>query len=201
MISRRSAPFTRPALFVCAVVLGAAPVACSVPHATAPPRIAGGTFEASGVVDVPGTNGVLFVDDNRTTEIFWMELTAERRQAGPAVKIPLGATVIDPEAMASDGAHYYLVGSQSIESTEGDGIIRFRFDASRRQDYSRVIYLLNGESRPETGSRKTAAPVHDPPLRRFDSGTVLGRRVLAQYGPRATGGVHSSRHVRHSIQS
>ena len=54
-------------------------------------------FEASGVVDVPDSGGVLFVDDTRAAEIFWMELTADGRQAAPAVKVPLGATVIDPE--------------------------------------------------------------------------------------------------------
>src|SRR5215475_6483320 len=31
----------------------------------------GGLFEASDVVSVPGTDGVLFVDDNRSNEVFW----------------------------------------------------------------------------------------------------------------------------------
>src|SRR3712207_2160569 len=34
----------------------------------------GGTFEASGVAHVPGTDGVLFVDDGRWEEIFWMRV-------------------------------------------------------------------------------------------------------------------------------
>jgi hypothetical protein len=34
----------------------------------------GGMFEASGVVHAPGTDGVLFVDDGRPNEIFWMRL-------------------------------------------------------------------------------------------------------------------------------
>ena len=34
----------------------------------------GGLFEASGVVAVPGTDGVLFVDDNRADEVLWMRL-------------------------------------------------------------------------------------------------------------------------------
>jgi hypothetical protein len=115
-------------------MLGAALAACGVAHATVPPTIAGGTFEASGVVQVPETNGVLFVDDNHAKEIFWMELSADGRQVGPAVPIPLGATVVDPEAMTSDGTYFYLVGSQSTSrGTEGDGIVRFRFDASKRQ--------------------------------------------------------------------
>jgi len=138
MISRRFTPFSRPALFASVALLGAVPAACSVPHAITPQRIAGGTFEASGVVAVPASNAVLFVDDNRTTEIFWMELTADGHQAGPAVKIPLGATVIDPEAMTTDGTYFYLVGSQSTKGTEGDGILRFRFDASRRRVIERA---------------------------------------------------------------
>ena len=95
-------------------------------------------FEASGVVEVPD-NGVLFVDDNSSTEILWMELSADGRQLGPAVKVPLGATVIDPEAMTTDGTYFYLVGSQSMsKGTQGDGIVRFRFDASRRQVVERA---------------------------------------------------------------
>ena len=43
----------------------------------------GGTFEASGVAYVPGTDGVLFVDDGRPDEIFWMQIGEDRKQAGP----------------------------------------------------------------------------------------------------------------------
>ena len=126
------------AWFVLGVLMSAAPAACTIPDATAPPRIAGGMFEASGVVGVPD-NGVLFVDDNSSTEIFWMELSADGRQVGPAVKVPLGATVIDPEAMTTDGTYFYLVGSQSMsKGTQSDGIVRFRFDASRHQVVERA---------------------------------------------------------------
>ena len=34
----------------------------------------GGPFESSGVVSVPGTDAVLFVDDGRVREIYWMQL-------------------------------------------------------------------------------------------------------------------------------
>ena len=34
----------------------------------------GGTFEASGVIDVPDRNAVLFVDDGRQGEVFWLQL-------------------------------------------------------------------------------------------------------------------------------
>lgn len=138
MISKRFMSLPRAAWFVLGALMSAAPAACTIPDATAPPRIAGGTFEASGVVEVAG-NGVLFVDDNSSTEIFWMELSADGRQVRPAVKVPLGATVIDPEAMTTDGTYFYLVGSQSMsKGTQGDGIVRFRFDASRRQVVERA---------------------------------------------------------------
>jgi hypothetical protein len=90
----------------------------------------GGTFEASGVAHVPGTDGVLFVDDGRTDEVFWMRLGEERRQAGAITPVRLGASVIDLEGITTDGAHFYVVGSQS-KSKGGDlaGLVRFRFDA------------------------------------------------------------------------
>jgi hypothetical protein len=140
MISRWLGSPTRRAFFASAALLGAACAGCSIPHAAAPPRIAGGRFEASGVVEVPASNGVLFVDDKNPEHIFWMELTADARQASPAVKVPLGATVVDPEDITTDGAHFYVVGSQSKpEGTEGDGILRFRFDSSQR----RVVELAS----------------------------------------------------------
>jgi len=140
MISRRVGSPTQHALLSSAALLGAALAACGTPHASGPPRIAGGRFEASGVVAVPASNGGLFVDDKSTNHIFWMELSADGHQAGPAVKVPLGATVADPEDITTDGTHFYLVGSQSSSrSAEGDGILRFRFDASQR----RVVELAS----------------------------------------------------------
>ena len=55
------------------------------------------------------------------------------------MKVPLGATVIDPEAMTTDGTYFYLVGSQSMsKGTQSDGIVRLRFDASRHQVVERA---------------------------------------------------------------
>jgi hypothetical protein len=89
----------------------------------------GGTFEASGVAHVPGTDGVLFVDDGRTGEVFWMRLGEGRSQAGTIKAVRLGASVIDLEGITTDGSHFYVVGSQS-KSKGGDltGLVRFRFD-------------------------------------------------------------------------
>ena len=95
-----------------------------------PAAFDGDTFEASGVVHVPGTDGVLFVDDGRTDEIFWMRLGEGRSQTGAIKAVKLGTSVIDLEGITTDGSHFYVVGSQS-KSKGGDlaGLVRFRFDA------------------------------------------------------------------------
>ena len=76
-------------------------------------NVSGGTFEASGVVQVPGTEAVLFVDDGRTTEIFWMRLGEDRKQSGAIKTIDIGTSIIDLEGITTDGAYFYVVGSQS----------------------------------------------------------------------------------------
>ena len=90
----------------------------------------GGTFEASGVAQVPGTAAVLFVDDGRPDEIFLMQLGEDRMQEGPIKSVKLGASVIDLEGITTDGSHFYIVGSQS-KSEGGDltGLVRFKFHA------------------------------------------------------------------------
>jgi pSer/pThr/pTyr-binding forkhead associated (FHA) protein len=91
----------------------------------------GGTFEASGVVAVPGTNGVLIVDDNRTEEVLWMEIDDSGRQAGPIKPIPLGVTVDDPEGITFDGSYFYVIGSQSNPNAgDRNALVRFTFDAA-----------------------------------------------------------------------
>ena len=96
--------------------------------------IAGGPFESSGVAYVPGSRGVLFVDDGRGRQIFWMELSADGAQQGSAVPVELGADVMDLEGITSSRTHFYLVGSQSkAAGIEGDGLVRFRFNAGTRQ--------------------------------------------------------------------
>jgi hypothetical protein len=107
----------------CAVLLAAAGVAACLAAQTSgqahgggarpPQSIAGGRFEASGVAHVPGTSGVLFVDDGRNREIFWMEVGADGSQKSPAVRVPLAADITDLEGITTDGASFYVVGSQS----------------------------------------------------------------------------------------
>jgi hypothetical protein len=91
--------------------------------------IDGGRFEASGLAAVPGTNQLLFVDDDRTREIFALTFDAASRQSAPARSIPLGADVTDLEGVTTDGRYFYVVGSQSKRSGfDGDGLVRFRYD-------------------------------------------------------------------------
>jgi hypothetical protein len=98
--------------------------------------IQGGTFEASGVVHVAGTDGFLFVDDGRDDAVFWLRVDKDGRQLEPAVAVPLGVRVGDLEGITTDGTWYYAVGSQSKpEFVNGAGLVRFRFDpAARRID-------------------------------------------------------------------
>lgn len=95
---------------------------------------AGGRFEASGVVHVPGSDGVLFVDDDRTEEVFFMRLGADRKQAGAISAVKFAANIIDLEGITTDGTHFYIVGSQS-KPTGGDltGLARFKFDAKAQR--------------------------------------------------------------------
>ena len=64
---------------------------------------AGGTFEASGVVYVPGSDGVLFVDDDHTDEVFWMKIGDDRKQAGKITPVKIATNIIDLEGITTDG--------------------------------------------------------------------------------------------------
>ncbi|HEX8091539.1 MAG TPA: hypothetical protein VF762_21980, partial [Blastocatellia bacterium] len=89
----------------------------------------GEAFEASGVVFVPGTNGVLFIDDNKEDKIFWMQVDESGQQAGDVKPIPLGVRVQDPEGITFDGSYYYIIGSQSIDKRgDENALVRFAFD-------------------------------------------------------------------------
>lgn len=93
--------------------------------------IEGGTFEASDVVQVPGTDGVLFVDDNHEAKVFWMQMNDDGEQVGTVKPVNLGASVADPEGITGDGSNFYIVGSQS-KANGGDQntLLRFQFDAA-----------------------------------------------------------------------
>ena len=101
---------------------------------TSPIRaIAGGTFEASGLVAVPGSRYVLFSDDGRAREVFAVAIGDDGLQSGSARAVRLDASVTDAEGMTTDGAYVYMVGSQSKRTGhDGDGLVRFRFDSATR---------------------------------------------------------------------
>jgi hypothetical protein len=125
-----------------------------------PPRaIRGGSFEASGVVAVPGANGVLIVDDGRPKHVLWMALSASGTQVGEVVAVPIHADVVDMEDITTDGQFFYVVGSQSQGGgRKADGLVRFRFhpdslstsDVERatglRQMLAAVVPELQGDS-------------------------------------------------------
>ncbi|HZF37453.1 MAG TPA: DUF3616 domain-containing protein [Blastocatellia bacterium] len=90
----------------------------------------GGAFEASDVVYVPGTDGVLFVDDNRSDEVLWMRLDQDGNQVGEIKPIKIGVSVEDPEGITFDGSWFYVVGSQSgTKVEETNALVRFHFDS------------------------------------------------------------------------
>jgi hypothetical protein len=98
-----------------------------------PQPISGGWFEASGVVPVQDGRQFLFVADDYPSELFLIEVDGTRQRGDP-VRIPLDAHITDPEAMTWDGRYYYVVGSQSKPTGfDGDGLIRFTYDATRRR--------------------------------------------------------------------
>jgi hypothetical protein len=95
-----------------------------VPHA-----FEGTSFESSGVVFVPGTNGVLFVDDGRSSGCFWMQLDDSGQQLGPVKYVHIDASIEDPESITTDGTYFYIMGSQSEPAAGSrNAFARFKFD-------------------------------------------------------------------------
>jgi hypothetical protein len=89
----------------------------------------GTPIEASGVASVPGSDGVLIVDNGRNGQVFWMQLDAEGKQAGPIKTIPIGVNIEDIEGITTDGKYFYVVSSLSRpKAISSAGLVRFRFD-------------------------------------------------------------------------
>jgi hypothetical protein len=90
----------------------------------------GDKFEASGVAAVPGTDGVLFVDNGRMGQVFWMRLDQNGKQAGAIKALSLGVSIEDIEGITTDGTYFYVVSSQSRpKAIASTGLVRFKFDA------------------------------------------------------------------------
>lgn len=89
----------------------------------------GGTFEASGVAQVPGTNYILFVDDGRPDEVLLAEIDSAGQQTGGVKILKIGQGIENPEGITTDGSYFYVVGSQSNPKRgEANSIARFAFD-------------------------------------------------------------------------
>jgi hypothetical protein len=99
-----------------------------------PVPIAGGQFQPSAVVHVPGTQQYLFVDDDRYSDVFVIDIGNDRIQRGNARRVPLSARVTDMEGLTWDGKYFYAVGSQSKPTgSDGDGLVRFTYDPTTRR--------------------------------------------------------------------
>lgn len=104
-------------------------------------KISGGRFEASGVAAVPDAHGVLFVDDSKPDQVFYMPLNELGEQEGPIKPIPLGVSVENPEGITQLGTHFLIVGALATpESNSLGGVASFDFDPAT-QTVSRAVLL------------------------------------------------------------
>jgi pSer/pThr/pTyr-binding forkhead associated (FHA) protein len=100
--------------------------------------------EASGVIQVPNTEGVLLVDDSKANEILWMQLDSTGQQAGQIKFVNFGGDVSDPEGITYDGSFFYLVGSQShAEAAQRNALARFTFDPASQAIQGRAEVMSN----------------------------------------------------------
>lgn len=156
----------------------------------------GGVFEASGVVQVPGTDGVYFVDDGRPAQILWMMLDQTAHQSGPIKPVDLGVSVADPESIAYGGSFFYVMGSQSdSRAGERNALVRFALDPSthslvgqaevmtdlRSFLFANVPELKGLEAKGEDGGVNVEGIAYDPTSDRLMLGLrspVVGGKAL-----------------------
>jgi hypothetical protein len=147
-------------LFFVALTCAAVVVASAQSTLVPPIPFRTGVFEASGVVDVPGASGVLFVDDDRPKHVLWMPLSSAGVQAGDVTAIAIGTTVPDMEDITTDGDWFYVVGSQSRGNRRADGLVRFRWrpGAAAASDVQGIASLRAAlvAARPELGRGRGA---------------------------------------------
>jgi pSer/pThr/pTyr-binding forkhead associated (FHA) protein len=88
-----------------------------------------GALGTSGVVQVPGADMVLMVDDSKLDVILAMGVDSSGQQAGPIKSIPLGASIADMEGIAYGDGYFYVTGSQGDpKGGDQNAIARFKFD-------------------------------------------------------------------------
>lgn len=106
------------------------PVAPLLRVASAAMPFRGATIEASGAASRAGTGDVLVVDDDSPSELLWLRVGPGGEQAGDARRIPLGASVADPEAITYGASYFYVVGSASRARPAAGtyDLVRFAFD-------------------------------------------------------------------------
>jgi pSer/pThr/pTyr-binding forkhead associated (FHA) protein len=89
----------------------------------------GGTFEASGAIQVPNTDGIYFVDNGKPKEIFWLPLDQSGKQTGAIKPIAFGAQIEDPESIAYGGSFFYVMSSLSYpQAGDKNCLLRFALD-------------------------------------------------------------------------
>ena len=148
---------------------------------SSPRRIAGGSYEASGLAAVPGDSQFLFVEDARDREIFLLTLSADGTQTTDAIALPLPADVTDMEGITTDGRFFYAVGSQSKKKGyDGDGLVRFTFDprTQRIDSVERVAALKTWLARNVAELRGTEGLIGDEVLIIEGLAWDLGNRRL-----------------------
>ncbi|MEW6209253.1 MAG: DUF3616 domain-containing protein [Acidobacteriota bacterium] len=96
----------------------------------------GGFIEASGVIHVPDSNGVLFVADSKEKQVLYTEFDQSGNQTNDPQPKPLGTTaagvevsVKDPEAITYGSGFFYMIGGQGEPAAgEKNALVRFVFD-------------------------------------------------------------------------
>jgi pSer/pThr/pTyr-binding forkhead associated (FHA) protein len=174
----------------------------SAPGSFVPLR--GGTFETSGVAQVPDTETVVMVDDGKPNRLLMMQLSAAGQQAGEVTQIPLNVELIDPEAITYGGNFFYIIGSQS-DPAQGprNALVRFTLNPATRAvsgapevipDLRRVILEALPELRADAekpgaqGGLNIEGIAWDPSQERLLLGlrspVIGGRAVIIPLNPR-----------------
>ena len=93
----------------------------------------GGKYEASGALQIPGSEGIYFVDNSKEDLIYWMPLDSSGRQAGTPQAINFGVKVSDPEGIAYGSSFFYVMSSLSFPDVgDQNALVRFALDPQSR---------------------------------------------------------------------
>ncbi len=115
--------------------------------------IRGNFVEASGVIQVPDSNGVLFVADSKEKQVLYTEFDQNGNQTTDPQPKPIGTTatgvevnILDPEGITYGGGFFYVIGSQGDPGGGNkNALVRFVFDrASQSVRDAEIIPNLRG---------------------------------------------------------